>query len=230
MYLTSNIQLASYVANAGSLSNRYQVYKVVHVFLMILSALGLWGPFRVAAQQVQAPTNIEIYQHLANECLAALPADIQALMLESPSSMPFIQVALLAQWQKENKTIYLPDSTHLTQPLARLRVTVPSAQVAYARLSRRSMQRTVQLSTHKTLTAADGSVIVDSICERNHVDSLRTSERKRIESDAYPITRGTPPKAGWPRRLLEPLVLTAATAVSVYLFFNLRSNSSETDT
>lgn len=198
---------------------------------MILSTLGLFGPLRAAAQQRQPPTNIEIYQRLANECLAALPDAIQALTFEAPSSMPFIQSGLLAQWQEENKTIYLADSTHQApQPLAKLSFTVPSAQVAYARLSRRSMQRTVKLSTHQTLTAADGSILRDSLCERQHVDSLKTSERKRIESDAYPITRGTPPKAGWPRRWLEPLVLTAATAVSVYLFFNLRSNSSDSDT
>lgn len=208
------------------------MFKVVCFLLVLLPATEVVLPsFAVAQPSEDLHTNAEVYQHLALECLATLPTALEAVILDAPSSMPFIQSALVVQWQQTNKTVYLADSSQaIPSSIPNLRFTIPSARVSYARLSRRSMQRTVQLTTHKTLTDAAGVVLQDATCERQHIDSLRVAELKRIESDAYPETRGTPPKAGWPRRLLEPLVLTTATAISVYLFFNLRSNSSDTDT
>jgi hypothetical protein len=181
-----------------------------------------------AQQAVEPPTNLETYQRLAIECLSPMPDSVRAFALDAPASMPYIRSALIGRWTEAGLTVYQADTARTTLPdLPRLQYTIPSAEVSYARLRRRSMQRTIRFAVHKTLTDSQGAILHDDSCQRQSVDSLRIADLERIESTSYPETRAARPEPGWARRIFEPLVLTAATVVSVYLFFTLRSDNAD---
>ena len=58
-------------------------------------------------------------------------------------------------------------------------------------------------------------------------DSISREALSTVESDAFPMTSAPHPAKGWFKRYLEPVVLTTATVLGVYLFFTLRSDSND---
>ncbi len=185
-------------------------------FVLLLAA----GPARAQ------PTNLEAYQTLALRCLAAVPDTVRALRLEAPAQMPYLRTALVNRWRQDGRTLFVPDSSVQVLALPRLRYAVEAAEVAYARAGRRQLQRTVTLALRYTFTAPDGRLLADDRCRDTFTDAIRRTERDALESGAYPETQGAAPPGSWRRRYLEPALLGAATAVTIFLFFNLRSDRS----
>lgn len=180
-----------------------------------------------AAGQAQ-PTNLDVYQTLAVRCLAAVPESAQTLRLDAPEAMPYLRTALVAHWQAEGRTLYLADSL-AASPVPHLRYTVEQAQVTYARAGRREWQRTVALAVRYTYLAPDGRILADDRCQESATDTIPRARRAALEAAAYPETQGDVPRGSWRRRYLEPVLLAAATVVTAYLFFNLRSDRSDDD-
>lgn len=182
------------------------------------------------ADSVRAqPTNLEALQTLAVRCLAEVPDTTRALRVEAPAQTPYLRAALVNRWQQENRSIFLPDSSLHTPNLPRLRYTVEAINVAYARAGRKRLQRTVTLALHYTYTAPGGRLLADDRCRETFTDTIRRADQAAVESDAYPETQGATPRGSWRRRYLEPALLAAATAVTVFLFFNLRNDRSGED-
>ena len=191
--------------------------------LLIVTGLGIALP--VCAQPV---TNLEAYQQLAVRCLHDVPDTLQAFRLAAPPRMPYLRSALVDYWTHEGHTLFLADSTaQTTSPMPLIRYAIEEASVTYARAGRRRFQRTVTLGLRYTLTTADGQVLLDDRCRDTFTDTIRRARRLDIESAAYPETQAEPPQAGWIRRYLEPALIATATAVTVYLFFNLRSRRAD---
>ncbi len=188
-----------------------------------LLPLCLLGPASLAAQ----PTNAALYGHLATRCLSTAPDTVGAFVLHAPADLPFLATDLAAGWHAAGYTVFLGDSAVVPPGLPRLTYHIDEAHVAYERLRRRQVQRTVTLALRYTLTAADGHLLAAAPCREAATDTLAVAALDAVESPAFPETRGERPPPRWPRRVVEPVVLTAATAVAVFLFFSLRSDRAD---
>jgi len=173
------------------------------------------------------PTNLEAYQTLALRCLAEAPDTTQAFRLDAPALMPYLRTALAQRWREEGRALFLADSLLSSPAIARLRYEIEEAQVAYARARRKQLVRTVTLALRYTFTAADGRLLRTARCRDTFTDTIRRSDRAALEWEAFPETQGEAPRGGWMRRYLEPAILAVATAVTVYLFFNIRSERTD---
>ncbi len=191
----------------------------------VLACLALM-PLSAAFAQ---PTNLEAYQGLALRCLAEAPDTTQAFGLDAPAQMPYLRTALAQQWRQEGRALFLADSLqHVSGPeIAWLRYKIEEAQVAYARAPGKQLVRTVTLALRYTFTAADGRLLREDRCRDTLTDTIRRSDREALEWDAFPETQGEAPRGGWIRRYLEPTIVAVATAVTVYLFFNIRSERTD---
>lgn len=198
--------------------------------LLIRAAIGvlcLWsGSLGVGYAQT---TNLAAYQNLAVRCLADVPDTVQAFRLDAPALMPYLRAALVERWQAEGHTLYLADSSFQTPglPPPRLRYEIEQAQVEYERAGRRQMDRTVTLGLRYTFIGSDGRLLHDDRCLDTFTDTLRRADQAAVQTDAFPETQAEAPSGSWRRRLLEPAVLAAATAVTIFLFFNLRSERTD---
>lgn len=195
---------------------------------VVCLGLGLIPFFAVHAQ----PTNQEAYQMLALGCLASVPDTAHVIWLDAPTQMPYIRTALTEAWREENRTLFLADSSaQLPEPAPpRLHYAIEHAHVAYARHRRKQLARTVTLGLRYTFIAPDGRLLGEAGCIETYTDTIRRRDVSALESAAFSETQGTIPRGGWIRRYLEPALLATATAVTVYLFFNLRNDESGDDT
>lgn len=174
------------------------------------------------------PTNQEAYQVLALRCLASVPDTTQVIWLDAPAQMPYVRTALTEKWRQEDRVLYLADSSaHLPDPHPpRLEYTIEAAHVAYTRNGRKQLDRTLTLALRYTFTTAEGRLLREDGCHETFTDTIRRANLPSVESDAFPETQGDLPRGSWVRRYLEPAVLAATTAITVYLFFNLRNDKS----
>jgi hypothetical protein len=173
-------------------------------------------------------TNLAVYQRLAQECLGELPSDIDTLALEAPAEMPYLRSALIQTWKSDGYEVYdVGDTPPQAATLPRLAFSIEDAHVTYATSGRRRLSRDVTLAIQYSLTDVDGRIILDERCARSAGDIINRASRVHLENQVYAETLGDEPRAGWIRRFAEPAVLAAATALGVYLFFTLRSQSTD---
>lgn len=200
------------------------MHRVAARGLLVAVAVFALGAETADAQE----TNLAVYQRLALECLGELPRDVEALSLEAPDEMPYVRSALIESWTSDGREVFdfngLPPQS---ATLPRLAFTVEEARVTYDALGRGRLNRNVRLAVQYVLSDVDGRILLDERCSKAADDVIDRAARERLEDEAYSETRGDPPRAGWVRRYVEPAVLTAATALGVYLFFTLRSQSTD---
>ncbi len=165
---------------------------------------------------------------MAVRCLSDAPATRSAFRLEPAPTMPYLRQALVQYWKGQGRAIYLADtsSTVRTRDLDRLTYGVHEARVRYEKARRRILSRTVELELHYALIAPSGEILADEPCRREYSDTIRRSSVSGLEMPTLPETVGAIPDAGWTRRYLEPAVLATASALTAFLFFRLRSESS----
>ena len=168
-------------------------------------------------------TNLALYQDLAVDCLGALPGDLDSFSLEGPERMPYVRSALISRWQDDGRSVFAADSSG---DVAHLVYHIDDARVRYARQDG-DVARRVALALRYTLTAPDGRILEDDRCAEEFSDVIPRGALAAVQNEAYAETQADAPEAGWFRRYLEPVVITAATAVAVYLFFTLRSNEAD---
>lgn len=187
-------------------------------FLVVAAAAALL-PQQAAAQT----TNLELYQDMALDCLGDAATGIDTVALQASERMPYVRSALVKKWQDEGLVVFQADSA-AQYPL--LAYEIEQAEVAYARRGRQIARR-VALGLRYSLTTSSGRIMLDDRCAEERSDLIDRDALEVVESDAYPETRAEAPHGGWFRRYLEPVVITAATAVAVYLFFSLRSTQAD---
>lgn len=192
--------------------------------LVVAGFLTAFAALPVVAQD----TNLTIYQELALECLRELPSEVDTLSLDAWTQMPYLRTALVESWKSGGHEVYaLDNSPPQAASLPRLTIAVEDASVAYSVADRRRLNRRVRLGLQYVLTGPDGRIILDDRCSRTASDTIYRSAVAQLEDQAYTETQGELPRAGWLRRIVEPAVIAGATAVGVYLFFTLRSQSAD---
>ena len=180
-----------------------------------------------AGGAVAQPTNLEAFQALAVQCLAEAPGAAQRFRLAAPAQMPYLRTALLDRWRADGRTAFLADSVAAPGDLPQLRYEIEEVGVAYERAGRKRLARTVTLGLRYDLVGADGEVLADDRCRHVHADAIRRADLEALEAPAFPETQAEAPGGGFRQRYLEPALLATATAVTIFLFFNLRSERSD---
>lgn len=186
-------------------------------------------PHGVQAQQ----TNAEIFRDMAVECLQPVVEPYSDLVLNTDRVNPFLNQAVISAFRDAGKGIFLHpevaagDSLALPSAHAYVAYFVEHGSVEYSRRGRRSIGRAVELQLSYLLSDAGARVIADSTCSRTYEDEISRSDLDVVETESIPITKGERPRRSWIRRYAEPIVVASATAVAVYLFFNVRSDSND---
>ena len=175
-----------------------------------------YGATQPAAAQ---PANHVLFEEVVVECLDKLPPSVDRLVLNTPEHMPYVRSALVAAWSNDGKEIFLPGATDVG---ALVEVGIEEARVTYTR-RRRRLAREIRLTLRYTVTNDEKRLLADGRCTRSRSDLITRAQIASVESEAWPETQGNPPPRGFFRRIVEPVVLTGATAVAAYLFFTLRS-------
>ncbi len=188
--------------------------------------LVLLGSF--ASSAVAQPVNTAVFQDLALRCVAFVTDSSDDLIIDTPAArMPYVRSAIVQALDAAGRQVYLADSTYTAQPenLSTLRYQVDGSSVDYKRLRKKRAQRSVSLTASAALIDASGALVVDKSCNELAVDTVAIGTLKGLENSVYRETQGPTVRAGFGRRFLQPIMLTAATSLSVYLFFALRSDS-----
>lgn len=190
------------------------------------NTFGLFSGFGVflvfifgAGAAVAQPSNLEVYQRLAVECVGEveLPA---AVAVDAEAANDYLRAAIISHLIESRRRVYEPGAAADSLAVLRLRNEAPA--LTYSRAGR-AVARDASLTLHLTLTMADGRVGHDSACRRSFSDVVERRALERIADAAYPETQAPAPPASWRRRYLEPVIMAGATAVTVLLFFSLRS-------
>lgn len=165
---------------------------------------------------------------MAVRCLSGVPGTRSEFSLEAAPSMPYLRQALVQHWKQQGHAVFVADTSSAvgTRDLDRLTYGVHEARVRYEKARRRVLRRTVELELSYALIAQSGEILADEPCRREYSDTVRRSSVSGLELPAFPETVGAIPNSGWTRRYLEPAVLATASALTVFLFFRLRSESS----
>lgn len=171
-------------------------------------------------------SNIEVYQQLALECLPdTLPSDTVRVQHENVPA--YIRSAVTSRWLDEQDVVlYENESEQDGLPI--LSYSIESPHIIYARV-RDGIARDASLAVQYSVRAGDGRVIEDRRCEQTYADVVERRDLAGLENPEYPETTAAAPPSSWRRRYLEPVIVASATAVTVLLFFALRSKSTSTE-
>ncbi len=106
-----------------------------------------------------------------------------------------------------------------------LRYELESAVVDQERSGRRHVRRTVSVGVAHTLINASGRIESADVCEQQNTDIIpdKLANEWSTSPSALDLRVGSVPNDGWFKRIVRPAVAVAATSVSLYLLFNLRS-------
>lgn len=182
----------------------------------------------LASPLAAQPANTAVFQDLALRCVAFVGDASGDLIIDTPAArMPYVRSAIVQSLDAAGRQVFLADSTYTTQPdnLPILRYQIDGAAVDYKRLKKKRAQRSVTLTAAASLIDASGALLADKTCSELAVDTVAIAHLKDLENSVYRETQGPTVPSGFVRRFLQPVMLTAATSLSVYLFFALRSDS-----
>jgi hypothetical protein len=178
-------------------------------------------------------TNADILERLAVECVQPVAEPYTTIVLNPDPVNPFLNQAIISALRDNGKDLFLAsetavyDTTSLSPAEPLLTFFLEGATVDYRKKGRRTIDRSVGLRLSYLLTNRNSRVIADSTCFRSFSDEIAYSDLDAVETESIPLTKGKRPRQSWIRRYAEPIVVAGATAVAVYLFFNVRSDSND---
>ncbi len=187
-------------------------------------------PERAAAQ----PANADVIGQLAADCVTTAIAVADTVEIIPDDRYEFIRTAVVRAFRDNGSVVViLPGSPRPTvegvnsgwPPSVRYRI--EEAGVRYSKAGD-ALARQIAVDTRVLATMSDNSVALDTLCTKSFSDEIRPADVDDVEDANQPLTLGKRPDKGWLRRIAEPAVVAAASAVAVYLFFNVRSDRNET--
>ncbi len=174
--------------------------------------------FTTASADAQ-PTNVEIFQHLAVECIVDVEVP-DSIVVDAGDARDYVRSAITSYLIDRDRRVYAVDADVDSMAVLHLRHDPP--ELTYSRSGRR-IARNASLSLHLLMIMPGGRVAADRACRRSFDDVVERRMLAQLESSAWPETKPPAPPASWRRRYLEPVIMAGATAVTVLLFFSLRS-------
>jgi hypothetical protein len=196
-------------------------------FVLLISAILFTTHFTFA----QVKTNIEIITKLIDETVndvkQNLPADLNELTLNFYSSDDYSVLKSKIVSSFQNKSITLVNSP--ANEGTNLDLTLEDAKIEYTDSFRDGLfgtylvERKTEISGSYFITKSGKSNDVIQF-ERSNLDTLEYDQIVNIENRSIPFTQADPPGEPFFSNLLEPAVALGAAAVTIYLFFTVRSN------
>jgi hypothetical protein len=89
----------------------------------------------------------------------------------------------------------------------------------------KNYERNVNCSVHISIRDSIGKMMFSEEITNSYQDKLKKSEVKYIEDVSLPFTKGNLKNSNFGKKILEPVLITAATLTVVYLFYSLRSGN-----
>ena len=180
------------------------------------------------------PSNGEILGRLVAHCVTSAASDTDSLILMPDQRYDFLRTAVVNALRGEGKAVFLAldaGDQIAVEAAAHsgywaLTYRVESSTIRYSS-DDGELTRSVVVGTRILVTADKAEVVADTLCETDFSDEIAGADLDRMEVPASEITRGERPGKGWLRRIAEPVIVAAASAVAVYLFFNVRSDKDE---
>jgi len=169
-------------------------------------------------------TNAERMSAMAVACVAERAAGADTVSIAGPVRLPFIRSAVTSSWQASGVPVFDAERTVVGTVV---RLTVPDAGVEYRRAERGQLERTVRLDLGVRVTAPDGRIRIDDTCSVSETDLVDADDVEALEDPSWPETVGEAPRPGFLRRIAQPVIVAAATAAGVFLFFSLRSRRAD---
>lgn len=189
---------------------------IVILTILAAPAVARQGP-------VDPPTNLDVLDSLATDCLGILEPLPSRLLLQTDDRSAFLRPAVLDRLVSGDRDVFVEDP-----PLAgihTLSLALDGARIVYRREGRGLVRRRIDIDLRALLRDSDARVVREESCHRTFSDVVSEPGLDRLESATNPMGRGERPPAGLRRRWLEPALLTTALGAVVYLFFTIRSQS-----
>ena len=172
-------------------------------------------------------SNMNVFENLGIACMDFIPSEVDSLILDPPDELPYVTSTLIKHWQKHDVTLFYADSLHSLHQPFRLSWQMSDASISYKRERRKTLSRSANLELRYTFLDPTGKIIAHDSCDESFTDTIPSRIVSQLESDLYPETQGDLPPKSWVRRYLEPIIIAAATALTAFLFFNLRNDSTD---
>ncbi|MDZ7332425.1 MAG: hypothetical protein ONB31_10650 [candidate division KSB1 bacterium] len=172
----------------------------------------------------------ELIDAIANTIFERLPKGQNiSILIRSPYNSPndtklLVENGIIKNFfQRGLTTIYLEKSDSI--PTFILDYQILDFSVNYARgMQKKFIQRGIKLHLKMRATEGrSGQVLWVDEFQQRFEDQVRTRDVSNLEHSSIPLTQGKLPEQNGLRVYLEPMIITAATATIIYLFFRLRS-------
>ncbi len=195
---------------------------------LALLLAGWWGLNTILSASAQdLLTNRQVFENLGVACLESVPIEVDSLTLSPPSPLPYVTTSLINRWQQQGKTLFLTDSLYTSNPSFLISWEISKSKISYTRARRKTFSRTAELNLQYTFLGVNGEILVRDTCQKLFSDQISKDLIPKLESAAYPETQAELPPDRWIRRHLEPVIISLATGLAAFLFFNLRNNSAD---
>ena len=89
----------------------------------------------------------------------------------------------------------------------------------------KGFRREVEGELHLTIRENDGKVVFSRIISEIYQDTITSKSIKHIEDPNLSFTKGEKHNSSFSKKVIGPVIFTAATLTVVYLFYSLRSNN-----
>ena len=182
--------------------------------------------------KTSVPSHETVLAQLASTCLAPAVEGVTDFRFIAQGRAPFLASALSRMWIDENKNVHLSESPPQSaesdvSSLPLLAWTIDRATIHLERAGRKSVERTSDIALTWWLSESTGRLLNTKTCSLSSSDEMTRREAEALADVRFSETNpDLPPAARW-RRIVEPVVLTGATAVGTYLLFNLRSRRAD---
>ena len=196
-------------------------------FVLLISVILITAHFASA----QVKTNLEIITILIDETVndvnQILPQDVNELTLNfySANDLSVLKSKFVSSFQNRNITLVNTPKSEGTN----LDITLEETKVDYTDSFRDGLfgtyliERKTEISGSYFITKSGKSNDVIQF-ERSNLDTLDYDQISNIENRSIPFTQAEPPGEPFFSSLLEPAIALGAAAVTIYLFFTVRSN------
>ena len=209
------------------MSNNKQSKKVIQIIL--LSFLFISFTQIKLFSQIHT-SNLQIFYKLADSAslnlYKAIPSSqkIVKLNLTLGNSYNIFGNVIISALTKNGKNIISKigkDSSSIT-----INFTIDIAKVSYGDLFRESLFG--EFYTTRNLTLSGNYIVFSSAVKTynfnfSYNDTVSTSDIKNIENSSYPFTQAQLPTEPFISSIYEPVIAVGATALTVILFFTIRS-------
>ena len=204
----------------------YTFYKIQFI-LIFLSVWSVWG---------QVPSNLDLLQVMVSrpvlEAVDSLSPTPERIMIESESSSEMNNwLVQLIRKELLTKNFSLLDKSDTSNVDLTIVIEDLKSVIIYRGIDRDLLLRVSKyersMETFLTFYIKNNrESILYTYSKRNEQkDVLSGSQLKEVESTFFPFSQGQKIESGIMNKLIEPAIITVATAVAIYLFFSLRSGS-----